>query len=126
MNLASACIGTLARTIVLCLIAWPICVLVERWVRKVSDVWRPFVIGLVLAPCLFPELLVGYTYRDAALSSKHLAEWMCLGLLLIRIVPIGVVALVASPLSLTGQRAIHCRWLILREKPQSFLEMWRF
>jgi hypothetical protein len=126
MNLASACFGTLTRTIVLCLVAWPICVLVERWVRRVSDAGRPFAFGLVLVPCLFPELLVGYTYRDAALSSTRFAEWMCLGLLLIRIVPVGVVTLLASPLSLAGQTAIFCRWLKLRENFQSFREMWRF
>ena len=126
MSLATACLWTLARTLTLCLLAWPICCLVERWFRSVSDRWRSYSFGLLLAPCLFPELLVGYTFRTAALSSVGLAEWMCLGLLLIRIVPIGVVTLLASPSSLTTTAALHCRWLILRTNPFSISEICRW
>ena len=125
MSLASACLWTFVRTVVLCLVAWPICVLVERRIRLVSDQGRAVWFGLLLAPCLFPELLVGYTYRDTALASTRLAEWICFGLLLIRIVPVGVVTLLASPRSLAGSASTYCRWLLLRANPQSFLEICR-
>ena len=126
MSLASACLWTLTRTVFLCLLAWPICVGIERWIRGVSDARRPLAFALLLAPFLFPELLVGYTYRDAALHSPRLAEWLCVGLLLIRIVPVGVVTLLASPSSLASAAAIYCRWMLLRVNPGSVREWQQF
>ena len=125
MSLASACWWTLARTILICMVAWPLCVGVERWIRRVSDGWRTFAFGLLLAPFLFPELLVGYSYRTLALSSPRLAEGLCLGLLLFRIVPVGVITLLASPSALASFSAIHCRWLLCRANPSSFREVWQ-
>jgi hypothetical protein len=126
MSLASACLWTLARTAVLCLLAWPLCVAIERWVQGVADNRRSFALVVLLVPCLFPELLVGYTYRHVALSSSHLAEWLCAGLLFIRIVPIGVIALLASPPVVIGAAAVHCRWILLRTKLHSWTEWRRF
>ncbi len=126
MSLATACLWTLVRTLLLCLLAWPICVAVERWFRMLSDRWRPWAFGLLMGPCLFPELLVGYTYRNTALSSERLAEWICLGLLLVRIVPVGVVALLSSPSSLSGQPAIYCQWILVRANPRSARQFWRW
>ncbi|HEY0982771.1 MULTISPECIES: hypothetical protein [unclassified Schlesneria] len=125
MSLGWACWWTLVRTCVLCLCAWPICIGVERWLRQVSDRWRPLAFGLVLAPFLFPELLVGYTYRGPALSSSRAAEWLCTGLLLLRIVPIGVVTLLASPPGLASASALYCRWMLVRQSGFSLRELAR-
>ena len=126
MNLASACYWTLARSFLLCLIAWPICQLLERWLRAVSDRHGPLAFSLLLAPFLFPELLVGYAYRHRALTSPLLAELLCAGLLLIRMIPVGVVALMASPVSLISGAAIHCRRLLLQANPGSMRERYHF
>ena len=125
MSLALACWWTLARTILICMVAWPLCVGIERWIRRVSDGWRSFAFGLLLAPFLFPELLVGYAYRSLALSSPRLAEGLCFSLLLFRIVPVGVITLNASPSALASFSAIHCRWLLWRASPSSFREVWQ-
>ena len=125
MSLATACWWTLARTILVCTVAWPFCVAVERWIRRASDGWRPLTFALLLAPFLFPELIVGYSYRSFALSSPRLAEGLCLGLLLFRIVPVGVITLNASPAALASFSAIHCRWLLWQASPWSPREAWQ-
>lgn len=119
MSLAAACVWTLIRTLVLCAIAWPICLRLEAWIRNVEDRWRPLSLTMLLAPALFPELVVGYAFRNTALTSPVLAEWLCAGLLFIRLVPIGVVTLLASPLSLADSSAIHCRGLALNSSSRS-------
>ena len=125
MSLMETCCWTLVRTIVLCLVAWPIAVRIERCLRSFSDTRRPIELALLLAPFLFPELLVGYAYRNAALAYPNLAELLCAVLLFVRIVPVGVVTLLISPSSLTGSAAIHCRWMLLRTNPGDYLEWWQ-
>ena len=92
---------------------------------QVSDEWRPWALGVLLTPFLFPELLVGYTYRGPALSSTRVAEWICFGLLLIRIVPLGVVTLLAAPSGLASASAFYCRWLLARSSGFSLIEIGR-
>lgn len=113
------------RTGVLCLCAWPLCICVERWLRQVSDQWRPYAFGLLLGPFLFPELLVGYTYRGPALTSTRVAEGLCFGLLLFRIVPLGVVTLIASPPGLASASAFFCRCLLVYSSGFSAIEIGR-
>ena len=87
MSLASACLWTLARTLVICLVAWPVCAAVERWLRGLSDGRRSVALIGLLAPFCFPELLVGYAFRDLALFHPRWAELLCSGLLFVRDVP---------------------------------------
>ena len=123
-SLVSICLWTLVRTVVLCTVATPICVAIEQWIRSLSEAWRPTAFGLLLAPFLFPELLTGYACRDAALTSVRLAEWLCTGLLLIRIVPVGVIALLVSPPSFSDSEAIFCRRILARTSSDRLAE-WR-
>ena len=125
MSLAAACWWTLIRTVILCLIAWPLIVNIERWLRGLADVHRPRAFALLLAPFLFPELLVGYSYRKPALEFPKWAEVLCGAMLLIRVLPVGVVALLASPPSLVDDGAIHSRRLILQSRPFSPMEWLR-
>ena len=140
MSLASACLWTLARTLVICLIAWPICAAVERWLRSLSDVRRSVALIGLLAPFCFPELLVGYALRDIALDHPRwferlvrylFSEWyegatnrasvvrtiwaeaLCGGLLFVRVVPVGAVALLMAPPPECDAAAIHCRRMLL-------------
>lgn len=124
MSLASVSAWTFVRTIVLCSLAWPIIVHIERWLRNQPESWRPFAYSVLLAPFLFPELLVGYAFRDAALTSPLKAECLCASLLFIRIVPIGVIALIGSPVSVVPSASIHCRWMAFRANQWDLAE-WR-
>ena len=123
-SLAAECWWTLARTVMLCLLAWPVIVGIERWLRGLSEAGRPFAFTLLLTPFLFPELLVGYAYRSTALAAPKWAEFLCASLLFVRIVPVGVVALMASPATIVSPSAIYCRLMLLRANPQAPLH-WR-
>ena len=122
MSLASACLGTLARTLVICLVAWPVCATVECWLRSLPDRARSVALIGLLAPFCFPELLVGYAFRDLALFHPRWAELLCSGLLFVRVVPVGAVALLMAPLSECDAVAIHCRRMLVRERCRSSRE----
>ena len=113
MSLASACLWTLARTLVICLVAWPVCAAVERWLRGLSDGRRSVALIGLLAPFCFPELLVGYAFRDLALFHPRWAELLCSGLLFVRVVPVGAVALLMAPPPECDAAAIHCQRMLL-------------
>ena len=113
MSLASACWFTLARTLVTCLVAWPVCAAVERWLRGLSDRRRSAALIGLLAPFCFPELLVGYAFRDLAMFHPRWAELLCSGLLFVRVVPVGTVALLMAPPPECDAAAIHCRRMLL-------------
>ena len=128
MSLASACLWTLARTLVICLIAWPVCAAVERWLRGLSDSQRSVALIGVLTPFCFPELLVGYAFRDLAMAHPRWAEALCGGLLFVRVIPVGVVALLMAPMGDLDAAAMHCRWLLVgrrRCSPREWLELAR-
>ena len=149
MSLASACLWTLARTLVICLIAWPVCVAVERWLRRLSDGLRSAALIVLLAPFCFPELLVGYALRDIALDHprwferlvRYLfsdwyedatklasvvrtswAEALCSGLLFVRVVPVGAIALLMAPPGELDAAAMHCRRMLVRARKDSARE----
>ncbi|WP_029247792.1 hypothetical protein [Schlesneria paludicola] len=125
ISLEASCWWTLTRTFVLCLAAWPVIVLVERGLRQVATPQRPLVLTAILLPFLFPELLVGYTYRETALAHPKWAEWICAGLVFLRVITVGVVTLHASPASLIGPTALHNRWLLVRDHLTSRREWWQ-
>lgn len=125
ISLEASCWWTLTRTIALCLMAWPVIALIERGLRQVVTSHRRLVLIAILLPFLFPELLVGYTYRETALAHPKWAEWLCAGLLFVRVVTVGVVTLHASPASLIGPTGLHGRWILLRKNLTSLREWWQ-
>lgn len=116
MSLTATCWWTLVRTVVLCLLAWPVCRWIERSFHEVSLAARSWFLVALVIPFCFPELLVGYAFRDLALAHPKWAEAMCGALLLVRIVPVGAIALLAAPPSAVDPSAIHCRKLLLRQR----------
>ncbi|MDB5345097.1 MAG: hypothetical protein JWP89_3474 [Schlesneria sp.] len=116
MSLTATCWWTLVRTVVLCLLAWPVCRWIERSFHEVSLGSRWWFLIALLIPFCFPELLVGYAFRDLALAHPKWAEALCSGLLFIRIVPVGAIALLAAPPSAVDSFAIHCRRLVVRHR----------
>lgn len=114
MSLLATCWWTLVRTVVLCLIAWPICRLIERAFHALTPARRSWLLAGVLAPFCFPELVVGYVFRDLALIHPRWAEVLCAGLLLIRLIPVGTIALMIAPPAELDATAIHTRWMLIR------------
>ena len=127
MSLASACLWTLARTLVICLVAWPVCAAVERWLRGLSDGRRSVAMIGLLAPLCFPELLVGYAFRDLAMFHPQWAELLCSGLLFVRVVPVGAIALLMAPPPECDAAAIHCQRMLLAgvSHPSQQFDLWR-
>ncbi len=117
MSLAATCWWTLARAVVLCLLAWPVCSLVERTFKQQSLRWRPWLLAGLLAPFCLPELMVGYAFRDIAMAYPALAEALCCGLLFIRLVPVGAIALLVAPPSAVDAGGLYCRRLLCQSQP---------
>ncbi|MFO1042211.1 MAG: hypothetical protein U0941_10515 [Planctomycetaceae bacterium] len=116
VTLAAVCWWTLTRAVVLCLLAWPVCRWMERCFTSLSASWRFWFLAGLIAPACFPELVVGYAYRHFAVARPDLAEWLCSVLLLCRIIPVGTIALLATPHTGADANAWHCRLLILRSR----------
>ena len=125
MSLAVTCAWTLARTILLCLLAWPLMSRIERFLRSTSEAHRSAFFGLLLVPFLFPELLVGYALRTTTLVHPQASELICGLFLFVRMVPVGVVCLLGSPISRISLAAIHAQWLLLRSNPRSCARWWQ-
>ena len=123
MSLAATCWWTLARTVVLCLLAWPVCHWIERTVQSLSPGAAWWYLIALLIPFCFPELLVGYAFRDVAMAHPAWAELLCSGLLLIRIIPVGAIALLAAPPSAMDAAALQCRRLAMRH--ERFVSHWK-
>jgi hypothetical protein len=111
MSLSATCWWTLVRTVVLCLLAWPVSRLIERTLNHAAPARRAWLMTGLLATCCFPEMLVGYAYRDIAMAHPQWAEFLCSVLLFVRIVPVGTLALLAAPPSRLDAASIHCRRL---------------
>ncbi|MBS0202408.1 MAG: hypothetical protein JSS49_05865 [Planctomycetes bacterium] len=114
MSLLATCWWTLVRTVVLCLVAWPICQWIERTFHVLTPARRTWLLVGLLAPFCFPELIVGYVFRDLALSHPAWAEALCAGLLLVRLIPVGTIALMVAPPAELDATAIHTRRMLLR------------
>ena len=66
MTLAEACGWSLARSLVIALLAWPVCRVQTNWLRSLSDRRRGFAWWAILIPFLCPELWSGYAWKDFA------------------------------------------------------------
>ena len=114
MTFTVAVWGTLARAILVSIAAWPAVRILGRWISTVDGATRSRRLASVLVPFLFPELLVGYAYAPAVAGLPMPAELVTAGLLWVRAIPVGVIALLLTPATLVTPSAIHCRKLQLR------------
>lgn len=112
MSLTSALAWSAWRGLVLTLLAWPICSLLERAFHGLPSRRQPLALLLLLTPYCYPELVLGYAFRDFALAHPDWAEFLCAVLLLVRLIPIGTVALIIAPASPVSAEALYCRQLL--------------
>ncbi|HTI50426.1 MAG TPA: hypothetical protein VL475_05725, partial [Planctomycetaceae bacterium] len=134
--LAIACGWSLARSLVVALVAVPICLWLRRWLASLSGLTRRLAWGVLTLPFLFPSLLSGYAYANASLQlasstwwnelvpgwSNPAQQWLAnhnsaldevlLGLLLlVRSVPVGALLLTFAPRPSYSLAAWHCQRL---------------
>jgi len=113
-NFAVALEWSALRALLIALIAFPMCFAVARWLQRDDGPRRRWRWIAVVGPFLFPELLVGYTYAPWVAGRPLQAELACVALMLLRVVPVGVVALSLTPPSAVTPSALYCRRLSLR------------
>jgi iron(III) transport system permease protein len=103
---------TLFRSLLLALLASPVCLWLERGLRTSSR--KTICLWLLVLPFLFPELLLGYLIAPFVMGRPWHAEFACCAVLFLRSVPVGVVALTGSPASAVSPAAIFVRRLKLQ------------
>ncbi len=103
---------TALRSFLLALAAWPVCVWLERGLR--GSARRTLFAWLLASPFLFPELLLGYLIAPFVVGRPLRAEIAVSAVLLLRSVPVGVIALWGTPPSDISPAALHVRRLKLR------------
>jgi len=123
VTFTAAVLWTLVRALVVTALAGPCVVILERWLARAEGPARWQRLALILTPFLFPELLVGYAYIPWVAGLPRQAEGMTACLLLVRVIPVGVVARLLTPASLITRSAIHCRRLLQRTSRDA-RELW--
>lgn len=119
MSFAAACDWSLTRSLLLAAMAWPACWWLERNLRSSR---RPMLwLWLLVSPFLFPELLLGYLFAPWTVGRPWRAEVFCFLVLLVRSLPIGVIALRNVPTADVSPAALYLR----RLKLQSVQDFWQ-
>ncbi|MBS0264871.1 MAG: hypothetical protein JSS02_23245 [Planctomycetes bacterium] len=132
MTMTEACVYSLARSLVVGLVAWPLCRVQTNWLRSLSDRRRAWAWWLVFLPFLCPELWTGYAWSGFAARLTGMGLWpsaagtgtrqplAILGrdalvdevlldlLLLFRAIPVGTLALYFAPPPRVSRAAWYC------------------
>jgi hypothetical protein len=122
MSFVAVCWWTLARSLLVALMAWPVCARLERVLRTTSAATT--LLWLIALPFLFPELLLGYLIAPLVAGVPWRCEVACAAILLVRCVPVGVVALWGTPPSALSRAALHLRRMTCRSWRDRW-ELWR-
>ena len=124
MSLVAACGLTLLRSVVIALLALPICSRLCDLIRMTGR-WRALIWCLLLAPFVCPELLIAYVYSVFSLQAfSWVSAWAPVNydawnqavytvLVFMKVVPIGTVAVCFSPPSPLTLEALHCRRMLI-------------
>ncbi len=105
MPFSAVCDWTLGRSLLIVLLAWPVCHWLERCVRASSR--STWLLVLLASPFLLPELLLGYLFAPFVAGVPWQSELACAAVLLLRGVPVGVIALQGTPASPISPAALH-------------------
>jgi len=154
MTLAAACGWSLVRSLVVALIAWPICKRQSFWLQGMDHRLRRQAWILLMIPFLCPELWTGYAWSGFALRLAGTEFWrffpaslfpspqaivardaavdeLLLDLLLLfRALPVGTLAVYFAPPPPLSAAAIHCRNLAIESRmgfqarPSFFVRTW--
>lgn len=114
MSFTAAMVWSLLRSLAISLVGLSIAVRLTRSLRSLSGQEATYWWGLTLLPVFVPGLLIGYGYRNFALSLVHHPVWNDLLyalLVMLQVTPVGVLVLVCSPAPPVIATAVHVRRL---------------
>ncbi|MGE5194270.1 MAG: hypothetical protein ACM3U2_17400, partial [Deltaproteobacteria bacterium] len=75
MTLAAACGWSLARSLAVALVAWPICRRQSAWLKGMDRRWRRPAWFVLAVPFLCPEMWTGYAWSGFALRLAGTEFW---------------------------------------------------
>ena len=116
MSLAVACGWTVLRCLVIALLSLPVSWGLQNWLRALSGWQRTVAWAALLLPFFTPDLVVGYAYSNFSLSLIRYPVWneLLFGwLVLVKLVPMGTLALCIWPPGSVSAEALHCYRLAL-------------
>ena len=103
--------SSLARAVLVGVIAVLVSPAMSAWVLRRKPVHKNLALVATVAPFFAPELIVGYCYSTGTFSVVHLPLINCgmyTLLLLLKTLPVGVLAVLYSPGSLVSPVGFHC------------------
>jgi hypothetical protein len=126
VSFAAALAWSALRAVLIAVAALPVCIAIANWWGRDDERGQRWRWLAVAGPFLFPELLVGYAYAPWVAGRPVWAEIACVGLLFLRLIPVGVVAWRLTPPSPVTPSALHCQQLLLRTWSDRFawLRLW--
>ncbi len=110
MSLYEACGWTLLRSLAITIVVLPICFGIHRRLGNSTASVRKLLWWVLLVPFFAPDLVVGYSYRNFALSLVHhpfLNELFYALLVTLKVISVGVVVLHFSPSPPVSPSALH-------------------
>jgi len=111
--------SSLARALLIGLLAVFLSPAVATWILQRKPTHKKFALIAAVAPFFAPELIVGYCYSTGVFSLVHLPLMNCglyALLLLLKTLPVGVLAVLYSPGSLVSPVGYHCFQMLPRER----------
>jgi ABC-type Fe3+ transport system permease subunit len=118
MSLAAACGWSLARSLMIAIVALPLCRQLQAMVAPSQGWPSKWTWAILLLPFITPDLLVGYAYALAPLDWRIrypvANELLFSVLLFMKCVPVGTVVLRFAPPPAMSPEAMHCLGLSFR------------
>lgn len=121
--------SSLVRALVIGVLAVALSPPMAAWVLRRKPAHKKFALLATVAPFFAPELIVGYCYSTGVFSLVHLPLMNCglyALLLLLKTLPVGVLAVLYSPGSPVSPVGYHCfRMLRPQQRPwRTMLDFW--
>lgn len=114
MTFSAACAWSLLRSLLIAAAGLAIATSLHRSLNRASGRRSIWLWTLTLLPVFVPGLLIGYGYRNFALSLVHQPFWnefLYALLVTMQVVPVGTLILICSPPPPVSASALHVRWL---------------
>lgn len=116
MSLTAACGWTLLRSLLVALLALPVCWWLHKYLASAPRRTRAALWTLLFIPFFTPALLTGYAFANFWLSLVRYPAWneaLYATLIGLRLVPVGTLLLYFAPPGPVSAEAYHCAQLVV-------------